>query len=321
MPTEIHIELMIPDALSGQRLDKAAALLIGEYSRSELSRWIDSGELTLDGQAVRPRSKVLGGEQLLLHTTTTARQGWQTAQAMTLDVLYEDEHVLVINKPAGLVVHPGAGNAEGTLINGLLGLRPQLAELPRCGVVHRLDKDTSGVMVVAASHLAHVRLTEMIQQRDFERRYTAVAEGRMIAGQDIDAPIGRDPKRRTRQAVREDGKPAQTFVRVQARYRTHTLVSAQLHTGRTHQIRVHLANIGHPLVGDSLYGARRRLPAGADPALVALLQRFPRQALHAKYLAFAHPETGDALAFDLALPTDLTELVDALHADAVEFSR
>ena len=227
------------------------------------------------------------------------------------EVLYEDEHVLVVNKPAGLVVHPGAGNPSNTLVNGLLHHRADLKALPRAGIVHRLDKDTSGVMVVAASPQAHQALSEAVAEREMAREYQAICEGRMIAGQDIDLPIGRDPNTRTRQAIREDGKPAYTSVRVETRFRMHTLVRATLETGRTHQIRVHAAHIGHALIGDPTYGGRRRLAADTPGAEDA--KAFKRQALHAETLGFQHPVSKENLSFTALPPADMQALSNALR--------
>ena len=306
----------VPPEWAGERVDKAAAALFAEFSRSELNFWLKSGELTLDGQACKPKTKLVGGELLSLHARPRERESWESAQQLDFSIVFEDEHIIVIDKPAGLVVHPGAGNPDGTLVNGLLHHREALKLLPRAGVVHRLDKDTSGLMVVAASQLGLQRLSEQVREKSMHRKYLAIAEGRMVAGQDVDAPIGRHPQQRTRQAIRDDGKPAQTRFRVEQRFRAHTLVAAELFTGRTHQIRVHLQSIGYPLVGDSRYGARRRLPAGANPELVALLQHFPRQALHAYELTFQHPEDFASVAFETPMPEDMQQLVEALAVDA-----
>ncbi|MEQ8691691.1 MAG: RluA family pseudouridine synthase, partial [Pseudomonadales bacterium] len=256
-----------------------------------------------------------GGETLALDAERTQREAWQEAQAIELDIVYQDEDVLVINKPVGLVVHPGAGNPSGTLVNGLLHHKAELSSLPRAGIVHRLDKDTSGLMVVAGSPAAFTVLTAAVAERTMTRQYLAICEGRMISGQDIDLPIGRDPQSRTRQAVREDGKPAFTEVRVEERFRVHTLVRAKLQTGRTHQIRVHMAHVGHPLVGDTRYGAKRRLPAGGSEALTTRLRQFPRQALHARGLGFRHPISNEWLDFVVDLPPDMSELVELLRDD------
>ncbi len=310
------MNMVVPREHAGQRLDRIAAQLFDDFSRAELARWISAGDLTVNGAALKPKSKLVGGETLTLRADREIREAWQEAQPIDLDVLFEDEHLLIINKPAGLVVHPGAGNPSGTLVNGLLHYRPELTRLPRAGVVHRLDKDTSGVMVVAASDTAQLKLTRMIQRRELHRQYACVCEGRMVAGQDVDKPIGRDPRLRTRQAIREDGKPAQTEFRIQQRYRAHTLLTAKLHTGRTHQIRVHLQSLGYPLVGDRRYGARGRLPPGATAALMSRVQQFSRQALHAWKLSFVHPFTAQDLEFEAAWAEDFAALVDALGQDA-----
>ena len=306
---------IVPIALAGERLDKAAALLFEGHSRAELTRWIQQGALTVDGAGVKPRHRLHGGEVLCLGAERREREAWQAPQEMALEVVYEDEHVLVINKPPGLVVHPGAGNPDQTLVNGLLSYRPELTRLPRAGIVHRLDKDTSGVMVVAASELAQTDLSQQISKRTARRSYLGLCEGRMIAGRDVDAAIGRDPHVRTRQAVRDDGKPAYTEIRVRHRYRTHTLVAATLRTGRTHQIRVHMKSIGHPLVGDRRYGARGVMPAMAADTLVAALKGFPRQALHAHELSFDHPESGAPMNFTVPLAEDMNELMRLLRED------
>ena len=306
----------VPDALAGERLDKVAAILFQDFSRAELTRWIGAGDLTLNGETVKPKTKVFGGEQLQLIAQVRDLEAWHEPQAMALDVIYEDADILVLNKPAGLVVHPGAGNRDRTLVNGLLHYRRTLAELPRAGIVHRLDKDTSGLMVVAASSAAYRYLVAAIQARQVARHYVAVCEGAMVAGQDIDTSIGRDPRARRRQAVRDDGKPAFTEVRVRDRYRVHTLIEARLGSGRTHQIRVHLQSIGHPLVGDRLYGSRGRIPKGAEASMVQLLQSFPRQALHAAHLAFEHPVSKEFMAFDQPPPEDFAHLTELLAADA-----
>ena len=312
----INLQQAVPVELAGERVDRVAAALFEDFSRAELSRWIVAGALTMDGQACKPKTRVVGGEMLRLVAQREVREAWQEAQQIDLAVVFEDEHLLIINKPAGLVVHPGAGNPDRTLVNGLLHHRASLAGLPRAGVVHRLDKDTSGVMVVAASELAQLRLSRMISGRKINRQYVCVSEGRMVAGQDVDAPIGRDPHVRTRQAIREDGKPARTQFRVRERYRAHTLVEAHLFTGRTHQIRVHMQSIGYPLVGDRRYGARGKVPRGASPQLIELLHAFPRQALHAESLEFEHPITKQSMAFTAPWPADLSTLVAALREDA-----
>ena len=309
-------QALVPPGLAGMRVDRVAAEMFGEFSRVLLSNWIQAGALRVDGAAVKPKTRLSGGEALVLDVELEAREDWSTAEAVDFDVLHEDEHLLVIVKPAGVVVHPGAGNPSGTLVNGLLEYRPALATLPRAGIVHRLDKDTSGLLLVAATLQAQLVLSRMLARREVSRRYLAVVEGTMVGGLTLDAPIGRDPVRRTRQAVRSDGRPALTRTTVVARYRVHTLLEAALETGRTHQIRVHLAHAGHPLLGDSRYGARGRLPPRAEETTVAAIRGFRRQALHAWKLGFAHPVTGLAMNFRAEPPDDLRQLMEALELDA-----
>lgn len=305
----------VPPEFGGMRVDRAAAELFDEFSRALLSRWIQDGALRVDGAAVKPKVKLVGGETLRLEAELEPREDWVSDDAVPFDVLYEDATLLVVNKPAGVVVHPGAGNPRGTLVNGLIRYRPELAVLPRAGIVHRLDKDTSGALLMTATVQAQLRLTRLLSRREVSRRYLAVAEGTLVGGMDIDAPIGRDPQRRTRQAVRDDGRPALTRVRILSRYRVHTALDVVLETGRTHQIRVHLSARGHPLVGDSRYGARGRVPPGAAPATLTALRGFRRQALHAWKLEFAHPDSGAPMSFQAPVPADLQALMDVLAED------
>ena len=316
--SQIRLTAEVPAAAAGRRVDQVATELFERYSRANISRWLQSGALQVDGRQVAPKHKLAGGETLRLEAELEDRERWHVPQAIPLDLLFEDEHVIVLAKPAGLVVHPGAGNPDGTLVNALLAHRPELAKVPRAGVVHRLDKDTSGVMVVATSLTAHRVLVEAIAARAVHREYVAFVEGVMTAGADYDGAIGRHPQVRTRQAVREDGKPARTTVRVVQRYRAHTQIVATLHSGRTHQIRVHSAHAGYPLIGDSLYGARGRVAPAADPQTADVIRAFPRQALHAAELQFAHPVSGDVLAFGADWPDDLTALEMALLQDAAD---
>ena len=297
------------------RIDRVAATLFDEFSRALLCRWIEQGALTVDGAAVKPKSRLKGGETLVLDAELAPREDWRAADPVGFEIVHEDAHLLVVNKPAGVVVHPGAGNPRGTLVNGLLFEYPELAALPRAGIVHRLDKDTSGLLLVARTPQAQHALGRMLARREIGRRYLAVVEGMLTGGMDIDQPIGRDPLRRTRQAVRADGRAALTRVRVLERFRAHTLVEATLETGRTHQIRVHLAAVHHPLVGDVRYGARGRLPPGAAAETVAVLRGFRRQALHAWQLRFVHPFGGDEVRVLQAPPADLQALIDTLRAD------
>lgn len=311
----INLELPVPAELTGQRVDQIAAELFSEYSRAMHASWIQRGELTVDGKRVKPKTRLLGGECLRLATLLRPKQDWQTGQDVPFEVVYEDELLLVIDKPVGIVVHPGAGNPDGTLVNGLLHYRESLNLLPRAGIIHRLDKDTSGLLLVAATLPAHQVLTRALAARKIERRYLAVTEGIMISGRDIDLPLGRDPHNRTKQKVREDGRQALTRVRVRERFRGHSLIEAELATGRTHQIRVHLATIGYPLVGDRRYGARGKLPAEAHDKLIEVLRAFRHQALHAYRLVLDHPTTAARLTFEAPMHADMRELVALLHED------
>jgi 23S rRNA pseudouridine1911/1915/1917 synthase len=310
-------ELTLPAALAGLRLDQALARALPAYSRARLKSWIDIGAVRIEGRIPRARDKVLGGE----HVRIEARVAAETAVApedLPVDVVFQDRSIFVINKPAGLVVHPGAGNPAHTLQNALLALDPALARVPRGGLVHRLDRDTSGLLVVARTLEAHTRLVAQLAAREIERRYQAIATGVMTGGRSVDEPIGRHRTVRTRMAVRSDGRPAVTHLRLVRRFRAHTLVEATLETGRTHQIRVHLAHIGHPIVGDPVYGGRRRIPPAAGPALLAALGGFKRQALHALRLELAHPESGEPMSWEAPLPEDMCGLIAALDEDLRE---
>ncbi|MDR5891046.1 MULTISPECIES: 23S rRNA pseudouridine(1911/1915/1917) synthase RluD [Halomonas] len=304
----------VPEHMAGLRLDQAAADLFSDFSRERLKAWIKEGALTLDGRPAKPRDKVYGGEAVAL-TATVEDDARFEPEDIPLDVVYEDDEVLVINKPPGLVVHPAAGNPDGTLLNGLLHHCPALAAVPRAGIVHRLDKDTSGLMVVAKTLGAQTALVEQLQARTVSREYDAVSVGVMTSGGKVDAAIGRHPKDRKRQAVTASGKPAVTHYRVVERFRAHTHVRCKLETGRTHQIRVHLAHLHYPLIGDPVYGGRLKLPAGAGETLKEVLREFPRQALHARKLAFVHPTSGETLTFRAALPDDMLMLLDFLRED------
>ncbi len=319
MTTSRIEHLTAPDTSAGQRLDKALAELLPQYSRARLQAWIAAGAVAVNGATPRPRDKLAGGETITVAITEETVVN-AAAQAIPLEVVYEDAAMLVINKPAGLVVHPGAGNPAGTLLNALLHHAPELAKLPRAGIVHRLDKDTSGLLVVARKLEAHTALIEAMQSRAVEREYEAVVCGVMTAGGTVDAPIGRHPQDRKRMAVRTSSgrgeREAVTHYRVLARFRAYTHVRVKLETGRTHQIRVHFQHIRFPIVGDPVYGKRLALPPRATPALEAVLRAFRRQALHARRLALMHPLTGQACAWEAPLPEDLQELLAALRADA-----
>jgi 23S rRNA pseudouridine1911/1915/1917 synthase len=317
---EQTLNAQVPDAAAGRRFDQVLADLFPDYSRSRLSAWIKAGAARLDGAEVLPRHIVRGGEAVVVEVRLEREIG-ANPEDIPLDIRYEDDDVIVVNKPAGLVVHPGAGNPAGTLQNALLHHDPKLAEIPRGGLVHRLDKDTSGLLVVARSLRAHTTLVEQLSERDMHRQYLAVVYGKMVAGSSVNAPIGRHPRERLKQAVREDGREAITHYRVRERFRALTLIECRLETGRTHQIRVHLAHIRHPLVGDAQYGGGLRLPKGAGPRLVETLQGFKRQALHAERLEFAHPADGRTIAIEAEVPADLAALIDALREDAREAAR
>ena len=306
---------LVPAAAAGRRLDAVLAEIFPEYSRSRLSAWIKAGQVTVDGAPARPRDPVHGGETIVLDAVEEV-QTHAVAEDIPLDVLYEDEHVFVLDKPAGLVVHPGAGNPAGTLVNALLHRDPALDKLPRAGIVHRLDKDTSGVMVVARTLQAHTALVAQLSAREVHRQYLAVVVGALVSGGTADAAIDRHPRDRLRMAVREDGKDAVTHYRLRERFRAHTALECRLETGRTHQIRVHMAHLKHPIVGDPLYGGSLRLPKGASEALIAALRGFKRQALHAEVLAFAHPVTGEAIRCEAPVPADMQALMALLREDA-----
>lgn len=319
-PTDkaIRLQAEVPSELGGQRLDQVAAQLFSEHSRSRLAAWIKDGRLTVDGVVQRPRDIVHGGAQLVLDAEQQAQGEW-AAQAIELDVVYEDAHILVLNKPAGLVVHPAAGHADGTLLNALLHHAPELVNVPRAGIVHRLDKDTTGLMVVAKTLQAQTHLVEQLQARSVSRIYEAIVIGSIISGGTVDAPIGRHGQQRQRMAVVEGGKPAISHYRVLERFRAHTHTRVKLETGRTHQIRVHMAHIGYPLVGDPAYGGRFRIPPGASPTLIQALKEFPRQALHARFLELEHPATGARMKWEAPLPDDFVWLLALLRQDSESF--
>ncbi|MDK8465937.1 23S rRNA pseudouridine(1911/1915/1917) synthase RluD [Marinobacter sp. SS13-12] len=302
----------VPPEHSDRRLDQAAAELMPEHSRSRLQGWIKSGALTVNGKACKPRDKVMLGDKLELDAEPEAQVSWQ-AESISLDIVYEDEHLLVINKPAGLVVHPAAGHADGTLVNALLNHAPEVENLPRAGIVHRLDKDTSGIMVVARSLIAHTSLVDQLQTRTMGREYEAIVVGTLTGGATVDAPIGRHPRERKKMAVVPTGKPAITHYRLIERFAAHTHVRCRLESGRTHQIRVHMAHVKHPLVGDPQYGGRLRLPKGTTDELRDVLAGFQRQALHARQLTLQHPQTGEVMTWEVPLPEDMETLLAALR--------
>jgi 23S rRNA pseudouridine1911/1915/1917 synthase len=309
--------MALPFELAGLRLDRALARALPQYSRARLQGWIESGAVLVDGRHLRSRDKVLGGERVHIEAQIEADEQ-VLAETLPLDVVFKDRALLVINKPAGMVVHPGAGNSGHTLQNALLAFDPKLAVVPRAGLVHRLDKDTSGLLVVARTPEVHKMLVEAIAAREVERHYIALCTGVMTGGGTVDEPIGRHRSQRTRMAVRSDGRPAVTHYRVLKRFRSHTLVRAELETGRTHQIRVHLTHIGYPIVGDPAYGGRRRIPAGCTAELSAELAAFKRQALHAARLALHHPVSGRGMEWEAPLPADIARLIAAMENDLKE---
>ena len=315
MAEEINLNNIIPESLNGLRLDQAAARLFHEYSRSMLKGWIETACLTVNDSRKRPKDKVFFGDRLRLRAELTDDMPAQ-AQPIPLDIVFEDAHIAIINKPAGLVVHPAAGNTRDTLLNGLLYRYPESINLPRAGIVHRLDKNTTGLMVVAKTLRAHTSLVKQLQQRTVKRQYAAVVTGVLTGGGEVNAPIGRHPSNRVKMAVVTTGKESITHYRIIQRFRVHTHISLSLETGRTHQIRVHMSHLRHPLIGDTLYGARRYLPGNADQSLIDILTHFPRQALHAQSLGLSHPVSHDDMEWSIALPDDFQQLIKALDNDS-----
>ncbi len=306
----------VPESAAGRRFDAVLAELFPAYSRSRLAEWIKSGDALLDGRQVRPRDPVHGGESVSLCVVLDV-QTLSEPEDISLDVLYEDEHVIVVDKPAGLVVHPGAGNPTGTLVNALLHRDPALNALPRAGIVHRLDKDTSGVMVVARSLPAHTALVAQLSSREVHRQYLAVVVGALVSGGTANLAIDRHPRDRIRMAVRDDGRDAVTHYRLRERFRAHTLLECRLETGRTHQIRVHMAHLKHPILGDPIYGGSLKLPKGATTELIETLRGFRRQALHAETLEFVHPLSGEPVRCTAPVPADMRHLVARLREDSL----
>lgn len=305
---------IIPDTLAGMRLDQVLVELFPDYSRSRLQKWIKNGQIRVDGQQRRAKDCIMGGELVEMVVTDDEESPWHP-ENIPLHIIFEDDQILVINKPAGMVVHPAAGNRSGTLCNALLHYAPEIAAVPRAGVVHRLDKDTSGLLVVARTLVAHKKLVEQLQQRTVKREYQAMCYGVMTAGGTVEAPIGRHPTNRLRMAVVDNGKPAITHYRVQQRFNAHTLVRVQLETGRTHQIRVHMAHCRYPLVGDFNYGGRARVHAGCTDAFATALRHFKRQALHATQLGLSHPASDQWMQWQVDMPEDMQCLVALAHDD------
>ncbi|MFT2090628.1 23S rRNA pseudouridine(1911/1915/1917) synthase RluD [Paraglaciecola sp. 2405UD69-4] len=315
---KIQLQAHVPDNLFGKRLDQALAEMFPDYSRSRIKEWILSDKVTVNGEiSNKPREKLIG-EELIEIDVELEVQVQHHAQAIDLDIVYEDEDILVINKPTNLVVHPGAGNMDGTILNALLNHVPNIENVPRAGIVHRLDKDTTGLMVVAKTIPAQTHLVEQLQAREISREYEAVVIGTMVAGGTVDEPIGRHPTKRTNMAVRESGKPAMTHYRVKEKFRAHTYLRLKLESGRTHQIRVHMSHLRYPLVGDQAYGGRPKPPKACNERMVDMLRSFKRQALHAVQLELAHPITGEWMSWKAPLPDDFVELLDVLREDKQE---
>lgn len=315
MTNQVRENAIIPNEALGLRFDQALANMFPDYSRSLLKKWIQTGAVQLDGEVItKPREKIMPGMTVTIHAELEPIVE-PIAQAIDLELVYEDDELLVIDKPAGLVVHPGAGNADGTLLNALLHHYPPLAELPRAGIVHRIDKETSGLLVVAKTMTAYNHLTAALKAREVVREYEAVVAGVMTAGGSVDAAIGRHPTKRTLMAILATGKAAVTHYRVMERFRAYSHLKLRLESGRTHQIRVHMAHIKHPLIGDPQYGGRPRPPAQATEELSLLLRRFPRQALHAVHLSLEHPATGERMSWSSPLPQDIQQLLQALRND------
>ena len=314
MPKTISLSAEVPEALEGSRLDQIAAILFPEYSRGRLQIWIKEGSLRVNDKLHRARDRLKVGDLLEIDASLAGAERY-VPQEMPLDIIHDDEACVVLNKNAGTVVHPAAGHGSGTLLNGLLFAFPLLEGLPRAGIVHRLDKDTTGLMVVAKTLESHASLVDQLQRRVVTREYEAVVNGVLTGGGVIDAPLGRHPVNRKKKAVLEGGKDAITHYRVIDRFRSHTHVQVKLETGRTHQIRVHMAHINHCLVGDPLYGGRLRIPVASSLEFSENLRKFKRQALHAKRLSFKHPITGEVVEWSAEAPTDFKNLLVSLNND------
>lgn len=311
MTHKIEHSFIIPENLAGLRLDQALAQLLPTYSRTQIKNWIDDGLVLVNDATVKGKVKVLGGESVSINATKKAMPAWE-AEPIPLNIIYEDDAILIINKPAGLVVHPGAGNASSTLLNALLHHAPQLKDLPRAGILHRLDKDTTGLLAIAKTEYALKKLSSQLKKRLFLREYQTVVHGTFISGGKVDQPIDRHPRDRKRMSVQDTGKPSVTHYRLMEKYAAHTRLRIKLETGRTHQIRVHMNYIHHPVVGDPAYGGRIALTKSATPELAEALKRFKRQALHAYSLGFTHPVSGEWVQFECELPEDMQQLIQAL---------
>jgi|TARA_B110000483_G_scaffold166138_1_gene196581 23S rRNA pseudouridine1911/1915/1917 synthase len=305
------LTIIIPERMTGYRLDVALSEMLPDYSRSKITAWIKSGDALVNNKAFKPKDKVNGSQMVMLSLNKKQNNDW-SAENIALNIVFEDEDIIVINKQFGIVTHPGAGNWTGTLANALLYYDPSLSKLDRAGIVHRLDKNTSGLMVIARNEKSQKYLIEQLQSHLVDREYSAIVYGHMIAGGTVDEPIGRDPKDRVKQAVSMSGKDATTHYRAIERFKSHTHVKAILETGRTHQIRVHLSYVGHSLIGDPTYGGRVRFPKKASEELKEALINFKRQALHSKKLTLTHPISGESMSWKAPLPDDMLELLEVL---------
>ena len=320
MIKKIEHRFLIPSELSGSRLDQVLVKLLPEYSRVLIQKWIKSGAATLNHKVVKPKTLILGGEAVAIDALLEPQTTW-AAQRIPLNIVHEDSELLIVNKPIGIIVHPGSGNPDHTLLNALLYHHPDLEMLPRAGIIHRLDKETSGLLVVAKTPEAYTHLSRQLKARTIRREYQTVVNGPIISGGTVDAPMSRHPLQRKKMAVVESGRPAITHYRVLERFRAHTRLKVRLETGRTHQIRVHMAHIQHPIVGDPTYGGRLRLPKSATPALIEMLRQFKHQALHADELGLIHPKTEEELSFKIETPEDLHALVCSLREDTLVFNQ
>lgn len=309
----LQIEVIVPEELSNTRLDLALSQLIQDYSRSQLQSWIKQGFVTVNHSCIKqPRHKTQTGDHIKIDATIRAQQNWQ-GQALPINIIYEDSDIIIINKPTNCIVHPGAGNPDGTLVNALLHYAPELENVPRGGIVHRLDKDTTGLLVVARNLKAHHFLVNAIQSRTIKREYEAIVYGAIITGGTIEAPIGRHPRQRTKMSVRTDGKAARTHYRIIHKYPHFTHCRIILDTGRTHQIRVHMAHIHCPLIGDPVYASKSRVSKKWPEALQQCINKLQRQALHAVQLSLPHPTTNEMMTFNAPLPEDIKEILHLLQ--------
>ncbi len=315
MSEHVSLAANVPDLLVGKRLDRAIAEMFPDFSRMRLKEWILAGHVSVDGKVVtKPRAKLIGGEDITIEAEIEEAVTY-APEDIPLDIVYEDDHILVVNKPTGLVVHPGAGNSDGTLLNALLFHFPDIVHVARAGIVHRLDKDTTGLMVVAKTVEAQTHLVTSLQARQITREYEAICTGTLTGGGMVNEPIGRHPTKRTHMAVNEAGKEAITHYRIAEKYRAHTRLRLRLESGRTHQIRVHMAHLTHPLVGDPVYGGRAKPPKGCEKELLSLLRNFGRQALHAAMLSLEHPITGELMEWHAPIPDDMVRLSACLRQD------